>query len=251
MIASEVHTDDPEVLRRILTHTEALLLDFDGPVCSVFAGTPAHFIAMKLREVLADGGHTDLPVEVEKTEDPFAVFHYSSVLGLDTARRVEAALRAYEVEAVTTADPTSHSHELMSRWHATGRPLAIVSNNSASAVQMYLQRHGLASHVQYVSARTEPNPCLLKPSPHLIRSAASKLNARVDACTLLGDSPSDVVGARAAEAKVIGFANKPHKIEALREVRPDMIIQSLQQCIEGVINIIAATRRAGDNPDSS
>lgn len=55
--------DDPEALHRILTNTHALLLDFDSPICSVFAGYPAHFIADHLREVLAESGHSRLPPE--------------------------------------------------------------------------------------------------------------------------------------------------------------------------------------------
>ncbi|WP_211346890.1 hypothetical protein [Saccharothrix australiensis] len=66
---NRVSVDDPEVLRGILATTDALFLDFDGPVCSVFAGIPAHLVAAQLRDVLKDGSHTALPLEVEKTDD--------------------------------------------------------------------------------------------------------------------------------------------------------------------------------------
>ena len=45
-----------EHLRRPLTEARALLLDFDGPVCSVFAGLPTPVIAAELRGILAAQG---------------------------------------------------------------------------------------------------------------------------------------------------------------------------------------------------
>jgi hypothetical protein len=58
----------------VLAHADALFLDFDGPVCSVFAGIPASMVADQLRSVLADGGHTDLPEPVATSTDPFDIF---------------------------------------------------------------------------------------------------------------------------------------------------------------------------------
>ncbi|MGH3832259.1 MAG: HAD family hydrolase, partial [Pseudonocardiaceae bacterium] len=131
-------TDDPETLRHILARTTALLLDFDGPVCSVFAGLPAHTVVTQLCTVLTDGGYGDPPIEIEKSDDPFKVLTYAASLGEDEARYVNAAFTAHEVEAITTAEPTPGAHDLLRAWSATGRPLAIVSNNSTIAIHAYL-----------------------------------------------------------------------------------------------------------------
>jgi beta-phosphoglucomutase-like phosphatase (HAD superfamily) len=211
----QVPVDDPDVLHRILANTEALLLDFDGPVCSVFAGIPAHYIADQLREVLAQGGHTDLPAEIGKTEDPFDVFRYAASLGEDEAHYVEAALRAHEVEAVGTAEPTSNAHELIHAWHATGRKLAIVSNNPDSAVETYLAIHGLTSNIDVIASRTRPDPDLLKPSAHLIQIAVRSLMTFPGSSTLIGDSASDITAANRASVPSVGFCNKPGKHTAL------------------------------------
>jgi len=121
--------DDPEALRDILASTEALLLDFDGPICSVFAGFPAHSVADQLRVVLAEGGYTDLPPDVEQTADPFIVLFHAATFGDEEARYVEAAFRALEADAIRSAKPAAGSHDLIRGWKLTGRPLAIVSNN--------------------------------------------------------------------------------------------------------------------------
>lgn len=227
MTADRVPVDDPEALRRILATTNALLLDFDGPICAIFANLPAHHIADQLRGVLADGGHTGLPAEVEKTDDPFDVLTYAATLGADEARYIEAALRAHEVEAAATAPPTPGAHDLIHAWHATGRALAIVSNNSRAAVNAYLRSHDLTAQVHVVSARTEPDPALLKPSPHLIERASTALAIPPAECTLIGDSLTDLHAAHAAHSHAIGYANKPGKAHLFATEHPDAITTSI------------------------
>ncbi|MDX8051881.1 HAD-IA family hydrolase [Lentzea sp. BCCO 10_0798] len=216
MTAEQAPVDDPELLRSILANAEALLLDFDGPVCSVFAGFPAHLVAHQLRGVLADGGHDELPAEIEKAEDPFDVLRYAAALGRKEAQYVEAAMRAHEVEAVATAHPTPGAHDLIAAWHPS-RKLAVVSNNSDVAVTTYLHLHKLAIHVQCVSARSGADLSMLKPSPFLVLNASDALGISPSRCLFVGDSLSDIHAARAAGAPVIGYANKPGKAEKFAE----------------------------------
>src|SRR5262249_9736508 len=82
-------------------------------------------------------------------------------------------------------------------WSATGRPLAIVSNNSTIAIRAYLDLHHLNAHIACVSARTSPDPALLKPHPHLLTNALSALGVPAGAATFLGDSVTDIIAPRA------------------------------------------------------
>ncbi len=218
--------DDPETLRHILTRTTALLLDFDGPICSVFAGLPAHTVVTQLCLVLTDGGYGDPPLEIEKSDDPFQVLAYAANLGDDEARYVNAAFTAHEIEAITTAEPTPGAHDLIRAWAATGRPLAIISNNSTIAIHAYLDLHNLQPHVSYVSARTSPDPTLLKPHPHLLTTALTALNVPPAAATFLGDSVTDIQAARAAHTMSIGYANKPRKTAELMTAGADTVIST-------------------------
>ena len=109
-------------VKRILAETEVLLLDFDGPICSVFASLPAPVVADRLRANLDD----PLPRAVSTTKDPFEVLIHASTIGVD----IEQALRDQEVEAVHGAEPTAGSHDLIRAWKATGRPVAIVSTTA-------------------------------------------------------------------------------------------------------------------------
>ena len=201
----------------VLAHTRALLLDFDGPVCAVFASIPASVVADQLRQVLTDGGHVGLPTVVATCTDPFDVLRYAAKLGDDEARYVEAAFTAHEVEAVSGAKPTEGAHDLIRAWHTSGRPIAIVSNNSASAIEAYLDLYDLNRYIDVISARNTADTSLLKPDPYLLRQAINRLNVTPEDCVFIGDSISDIHAARGAGVRSIGYANSPRKTATLTE----------------------------------
>lgn len=214
-----------------------LLLDFDGPVCSVFAGFPAPNVADQLRNVLTDGGHTQLPPDVIDTQDPFDVFKYAATLGPEEAAYVEAALTAYEVEAVATAEPTKGAHDLIHAWAATGRKLAVVSNNSRKAVEAYLDKYGLTRYIDRIHARESNDPALLKPNPHLIEQASASLRIAPDRLAIIGDSLSDIEAANSASVMAIAYANKPGKREALAAGSPAVTVDE----ITPIVDIVRST----------
>lgn len=211
----------------ILARSRALLLDFDGPICSVFAGLPAHVVADQLRGVLADGGHTDLPEPVATSEDPFDVFRYAATLGDDEARYVEAAFTAHEVEAIPTAAPTPGAHELIRTWHQSGRSLAIVSNNSAEAINIYLDLYNLRRCVDAICARTSSDAALLKPGPYLVQQAVASLHVSPAECAFVGDSLTDIEAAQSAGVPSIAYANKPGKLGPFLEAKPSAVMTAM------------------------
>src|SRR6266508_3603347 len=178
-------------LSRITGRTRHLLLDFDGPICSVFAGTPAGAVADQLRDLLQTEGVT-VPENAVGDQDPLGVLRHSTELGPEWVRRIEAALREAEVAAVRTATPTPQAREVMQACRRSSRPVAVVSNNSRAAVDAYLGAYGLAEYVDVIAARTEPDPGLMKPSPHLIAQAVRELEAELGESTLVGDSVTDI-----------------------------------------------------------
>lgn len=144
-------------------------MDFDGPVYSVFAGFSVHVVVHQLRGVLADGGHDELPAEIEKVEDLFDVLRYAAMLGSDEVRFVEAAVRSHEVEAGVTAELMMGAYQFIRSWCVSGRKFIIAGNNSAEAIEIYLRLHRL----EVAGQRTELDPALLKPSPHLVSRVAT------------------------------------------------------------------------------
>ncbi|HEX5114074.1 MAG TPA: HAD-IA family hydrolase [Pseudonocardiaceae bacterium] len=219
--------DDPEALRHILGQADALFLDFDGPVCDLFAGLPASAVVDQLCVVLADGGYGDPPPEIEKSSDPFDVLKYAATLGETEADYVNAAFTALETEAVATARPTRGAHDLVRNWSSTGRQLAIVSNNSKAAVEAYLVLHDLGRFVAYVSARQWADSRLLKPSPHLLNDALRTLHFVASNAVFIGDSVSDIEAARAVGVMSIGYASKAAKIESLSVAGPAAVTTTM------------------------
>jgi HAD superfamily hydrolase (TIGR01549 family) len=214
---------DAASLGAIIARTRYLLLDFDGPICSIFAGLPAETVAARLRKLFPG----DLPEQIANTPDPIEVFYYSATVSDEMAARVEAEMADLEVAAVPTADPTPYVHQVIASARESSRTIGVVSNNSPRAVNAYLDRHGLSDGIRLVAARTSHDPALLKPSPHLINEAIRGLDANPADSALVGDSLTDIEAAHSAGVTSIGYANKPGKREQMTELRAGAVITSM------------------------
>nr|WP_308129100.1 HAD-IA family hydrolase [Actinoplanes polyasparticus] len=215
-----------------LVGTGPLLLDFDGPVCSIFAGYPALRVASELVALLDVKGVT-LPREVRKESDPLAVLRWvgeACSYGLTAA--VEEALCAAELRAAAVAAPTPFGREVILRATTRGVPVAVVSNNSAAAVEAYLKAHDLAAYVAPVVGRAYGDPSLMKPNPAPVLDAVRALGVEAGDCVLVGDSLSDIEAARAAGVAAIGYANKVWKVDAFASA--DIVVTSMGEIAEAL-----------------
>lgn len=119
----------------ILNQARHLLIDFDGPICSLFAGTPTAPIADRLREVIRQQG-AHLPQAIENTGNWFEIFSFAASVSADLAARLESELTELECAAVTTAVPTPHVNDVISACRDSARSVAVISNNSEKAVRL-------------------------------------------------------------------------------------------------------------------
>lgn len=213
-------------LAELLADTEYLLLDFDGPVCSVFAGRSSRSIAIELINLLHTANAL-VPAGLDDTSDPLEILRHAATVDAQLLERVERHLRAAEVDATHTATPTPHAGDLIDAWRGRGRRAAIVSNNSSAAITAYLTTHAI--DVDLITGRTSPNPSLLKPSPHLVAEAMRALDADADpaAYVLVGDSVSDVVAAREAGIRSIGYANADGKRRVLSDAGAAIVVDNM------------------------
>jgi HAD superfamily hydrolase (TIGR01509 family) len=227
------------VLTRLLS-SRSLLLDFDGPVCDIFAGYPAPTVASELTASL-DRENIDIPPSIRFGDDPLEVLRWA---GKNTNRRtvlaVEEALIAAELRAIQTAQPTPYAREAIVSARQAGLLVGIVSNNSREAVTAYLSIHRLGVHVSETIGRAHADPAKMKPNPAPILAAATALGVKPTETVLVGDSLSDITGAKAAGVPVIGYANKGWKTKAFAEANADCVVSSMGEIATELIGATEA-----------
>ncbi|MBI4936321.1 MAG: HAD family hydrolase [Actinobacteria bacterium] len=220
--------------RALVEQASAILLDFDGPVCSVFAGLPANRVAVTMRAQLSALDPTfDLDVP---SDDPLDVLRAARDHSSEAGTLAEELLRAAELDAVALAEPTDGAREFLESMHERGTPLAIVSNNGEQAIRTYLARHDLGEFVAVVSARDPSDARLMKPHPLSLTVALTALGIAPSATVMIGDSISDVEAAGAIGVPVIALANKPTKVEVLVAARPQAVIESMSALVDAPCN---------------
>ncbi|WP_433211004.1 HAD family hydrolase [Dactylosporangium sp. CS-047395] len=214
-------------LGSLLARSRAILLDFDGPVCSIFGGYPALQVAAELLNLLEARG-VDLADDIQSETDPMEVLRWSATLGKpELLREVEDGLCRAELLAAKSAIPERYGREVIVAARESGRPVAIVSNNSAGAIEAYLAAHRLAGHIAYVAGRAYARPERMKPNPEPLWRAATALEVEPAACVLIGDSLFDIEGAHAAGVPVIAYANKPPKVQRFTDAGADIVLTSM------------------------
>jgi beta-phosphoglucomutase-like phosphatase (HAD superfamily) len=213
----------PYNVARVLSDTGPILLDFDGPVCAVFATLADSTVAAELRRVIEDHA-IEIPGPIRAVDDPLEVLRFTATIGTpELVEQVENELCRAELAAVDGAKPTPYAREVIVAAYEASRPIAIVSNNSAAAIERYLIAHRLARYIATIVGRAHADPSLMKPNPVPIRRAALAVEADPARCVLVGDSVSDIEGGRIAGVRTIGFANKPGKRPRLVRAGADAI----------------------------
>ncbi|MGW1818828.1 HAD family hydrolase [Streptomyces sp. NPDC002125] len=217
----------------VLAAAECVLLDFDGPLCRLFAGRPAEGVAARLARELRDFG-CDPGVAADGTDDPLALLqavakHYGD--GPVTVH-AERCLTAEEVEAAASATPTEHALDLIGALHAGGWRQAVTTNNSPAAVVRFLGRHEPSplAH-EHIHGRTS-DPALLKPDPHCLVRALESTGSAAAAAVMIGDSPADCLAAKAVGVPFIGYAVTEDKRRALVDVGAGWTVPSLRGLVE-------------------
>lgn len=212
------------VAAKLVHQARAVLLDFDGPICPVFAGYVAHEVATAVSRVAAARGVTLTPAD---PHDPISVFRATAGLNEEIIGAVQDALVYEEREALSRTSPIPGVWDVIAQLDKEGHVIAVVTNNGAEPVTDFLVKHGLADFVDAIIGRDPTRPEQLKPSPVLVERALADLDVEAPGAVFVGDSISDVEAGRAAGVPVIGFANKPGKYERLRLAGAHTIITNM------------------------
>ncbi len=231
-------------LDAILRRVRVVLLDFDGPVCAVFAGVGDTPIADHLRASLNDAGY---PTNGTDQLGPHGVLAYAATLDQAAAHIVEAELAAAELDAIQTATPTAGAREFLTACADTGRPVVMASNNNAEAIAAYLDRHQLRQLVAHIEGRDPDDARRMKPNPWVIRRAVAHAAVPPRDAVLIGDAVTDIDAAHSADVPVVGYANKPGKAAGLQDA--DAIATDMHELADAV-NAVGTAPVAGQASDA-
>ncbi|MGH3718308.1 MAG: HAD family hydrolase [Pseudonocardiaceae bacterium] len=206
-----------DTIRQSLSSADAVLFDFDGPLCNVFAGLPAPTVTRQLEALTGRTFDTD---------DPLEVVRQAAEMGAVMLAIVEDALVAAELKAVSQSVAEAGGVSAVSACLASGFGVGVVSNNSAPAVTAFLDVWDLAGSVAPVVGRVAGRPELMKPNPWPLRRALEQLEIAPERAVFVGDSTSDIEAASRAGVPCLAFANKPYKF-ALFEGTGAVVISSM------------------------
>ncbi|MFR9723574.1 HAD family hydrolase [Streptomyces sp. MS19] len=202
-----------------------LLIDFDGPFCSVFAGLSAGEVAERMRQQLGAAGH-ELGPDWAGEGDPLALLRRIADEAPGMVADADEVLTGLETEAARLARPNEEMEAVLDAAAMSGRAVVVVSNNAGQAIEGYLAKHGLTDRVRGVVGRVPGEPESMKPSPRLLLDA---MGAGADASeyVFIGDAVRDVEAGHAAGVPTIGYANKPRKERSLADAGAVVVVTSL------------------------
>jgi len=214
----------------LVARARVVLLDFDGPICSVFAGYPsAHAVTATLRALEAAG--FEVRPQWLKLEDPHQLLVEVADQIPEAIGIAEDALTRSEVHAVESAQITVGVSDLIDQITDRGQQWAVVSNNSAESIGRFCVRKDFARTPSLTVGRPKGEPHLMKPNPYALRHALEILRTPARDAVFIGDSVSDIQAGRAVGIPTIGYANKPAKPKLLEAALADVVITSMDDLL--------------------
>ncbi|MFP1626219.1 HAD family hydrolase [Streptomyces sp. 5K101] len=232
-------------VRELFSRARLVLLDFDGPVCDLFAQRSAPGIARRLCERIGPDGLHRAGIDAGVT-DPLAVLiaTHRADPGDESGRglAVRKLLAEEETLAAATAAPTPGAVPLMERLVTAGKLLGVASNNCAPAIRAHLLRHGLIAHFtdpdrpgdghRIVGRHDDPD--LMKPHPYALEALLRATGTAPGDGVMIGDSPNDALAAAEAGVRFIGVHPDAAKRDALRDAGAEHLVDSVHELVAAV-----------------
>jgi len=217
-------------VQKLIRGVDAVLFDFDGPICSVFSGYPAPRVAHEMQELLRTKG-VELSISIAREDDPMEILRWTDSLHPTLTADVEDLLCRAESLAVETAQPAPSANMAVASARRRGQAVAIVSNNSSDAIRKYLLAHEMNSDIQFVFGRAYANPNLMKPNPHVVIRAVAALGVRPELAVLVGDTITDIEASLSAGVHSIGYAIKEGRRNQLVEAGAEVVIDDMGELV--------------------
>ncbi|MFF9127956.1 helix-turn-helix domain-containing protein [Streptomyces sp. NPDC014889] len=237
----EQHTavsDPPELawLRQRFAQSQTVLFSFDGILCRLFADN-VRSVSGHLAQA-ASGLH--LSTDSSGTADPVSLLRSAVDRGSpEQIRQLDGILTTYETAAARRAEPLPGAAQLLGALSRGPWRLAVVTDHATAAVQTFLTHlhpeTGSAPQLGVFGRPTDPR--LMKPHPHAIFLATSRLGGDRSRTLLIGESVADALAARAAGVQFIGVATQRSHARMLREAGAANVVETLTTLLAAVSRI--------------
>ncbi|HEX3785648.1 MAG TPA: HAD family hydrolase [Pseudonocardiaceae bacterium] len=209
----------------LLGTADHVLVQFDGPVCSVFDATWRRTAAQRLTSLVG----SDLPRKVAAADDPFAVLRFAEACGELTAQVVDRQLSRLESEAVFVGTQTPGAADALRLLFGAGYTVTIIGNIGVDAIRSFLIMSGLAEEVRRVSARGSARRTRLLPDPFLLNLAIEALGTSPDRCVFVAGSVAGVEAGKAAGVPVIGYATDGRERRRFLRHQADAVVETMSE----------------------
>jgi len=166
-----------------------------------------------------------------RTYSPNWHFTYRA-LGVPEERWPEADERWLQHFAGERVSLIDGARETLQSLHARGIATGIVTSGGRERVARELDEHGVAPHVHacvYGSDVSEK-----KPHPEGLLMCLERLQIKAGDAVYVGDSPEDIVMARAAGVQSIAIPGPYPNREALLASKPDIVAGSLRAALRAI-----------------
>lgn len=207
-------------------HIRAALFDFDGTLAhlTIDFGRMRQIVRAELAAILGPDhpalARRDLPVmELIYT----ACEKQPSSVRDEVARRSEAAVSAYEVEAASRCKLFEFTRPLLMALRRQQKDLAIVTRNCRAAIETVFPDH--AEFCRALICRGDVPPEALKPHPGQLHAALNALECPPAQALMLGDHPMDIISGKAAGCLTAGVLSGNADREKLEQAGPDWLAE--------------------------
>lgn len=206
----------------------AILLDFDGVVCDLFAGYPSEQITQELIHAARQKGYSS-SLDID---DPLELLRQLGEDNAALAHEIDHLFAEKEYLAAESAQPLRGMHDFFSFCKKHTLSVVIVTNNSPQSIKHYQELHSLPT--LKIFGRVAGKPTLLKPSSYSLDQALQQLNTPANQAVMVGDMLTDIQAAQAASCRSIGISGDPELQGELKNAGATHIVanaKELQACI--------------------
>lgn len=190
---------------------ESVILDFDGTMCLLFQNHDLAATRHRMREELGR-----LSIDFDEALDAFDAFDAVLAQAADRPKeRAEALLRAdeilsdAEVAAAGTGPAVAGVAEAVDFWRGAGYRVGVATNNSARAVNAFLER--MSIDPLPVVGRDGAHPERLKPSTWSVERVLELMGGRPETTVFVGDTRRDYETSLRAGCAFLGMVPTERK----------------------------------------